>query len=30
MMRKPLPKMDESGVLVASTIGFMIPLNPDV
>jgi hypothetical protein len=25
MMRKPLPKMEESGVLVAAIIGFMIP-----
>ena len=27
MMRKPLPKMEESGVQVAVTIGFMIPPN---
>ena len=25
MMRKPLPKIEESGALVASTIGFMAP-----
>ena len=25
MMRKPLPKIEDSGALVASTIGFIVP-----